>query len=128
MKVNNINKSLKKILVDIPFIITAIVLLYTGKLFHLTYNAINIIVWYALLPLAWAAILDYKLHQILFAPAWLLLCIGIGFIQRKRFNDFCDALFKLSQEFILLFGNYYKWSVIICLLIPVIITALLLLC
>lgn len=112
--------------VTVPFALTVKVLLYIGRIFHLSYNAVNIIVWYLLLPLAWATILDYKLHQILFAPAWLLLCIGIGFLQRKNFNSFCDLLFKLSQVFIASFGNYYKWSVIICLLVPIAITIVLL--
>lgn len=88
----------------------------------------NIIVWYMLLPLAWAAILDYKLHQVVFAPVWILFCIGIIVLQRKQFNKFCDLMFRLSQEFILSFGNYYLWSVIICLLVPIFISVLLCLC
>ena len=116
------------ILVGIPFAITARVLLQVGKLLHLSYNAVNIIVWYMLLPLAWAAILDYKLHQVVFAPVWILFCIGIIVLQRKQFNKFCDLMFRLSQEFILSFGNYYLWSVIICLLVPIFITVLLCLC
>lgn len=36
-----------------------------GKVFHLSYNAVNIIVWYMIIPLAWAAILDYKLHKMI---------------------------------------------------------------
>ena len=116
------------ILITLPFVLTVKVLLLIGKLLHLSYNAVNIIVWYMLIPLAWAAILDYKLHQILFAPVWLLLCIGIIVHQRKQFNKFCDLLFRLSQEFILSFGNYYLWSVIICLLVPILVTTLLIIC
>ncbi len=114
------------LLVTVPFVLTARGLLTIGKALHLSYNAVNIIVWYMLLPLAWAAILDYKLHQVLFAPTWLLLCIGCIVIQRKRFNKFCDTLFRLSQIFILSFGDYYLWSVLICLLVPVVITIVLL--
>ena len=117
---------LSKILVTIPFAVTAKTLLYIGKKCHLTYNMVNIIVWYALLPLLWAGILDYKLHQLLFVPSWFLLCVGIGIMQYKKFNKFCDELFRLSQMFILLFGNYYLWSVVICLLVPVLITIVLL--
>ena len=108
-----------------PFAFTVKVLLAIGRTFRLSYNAVNIIVWYMLLPLAWAGILDYKLHQILFAPLWLLLCIGVIVIQRKKFNQFCDTLFRLSQLFILSFGNYYLWSVIICLIVPLLITIVL---
>ncbi len=118
--------SLPFLLVTVPFVLTARGLLAIGKALHLSYNAVNIIVWYMLLPLAWAAILDYKLHQVLFAPTWLLLCIGCIVIQRKRFNKFCDTLFRLSQIFILSFGDYYLWSVLICLLVPIVITVVLL--
>lgn len=120
------NKCTFNAFIDKVFSLTAVTLLNAGKLCHLTYNAVNIIVWYALIPLTWAGILDYKLHQILFVPCWALLCIGIGILQRKQFNNFCDALFRLSQQFILLFGNYYVWSVIICLLLPFLITIVLL--
>lgn len=109
-----------------PFVITVKILLTIGKVFHLSYTAVNIIVWYMLFPLAWAAILDYKLHRLILSPMWLLLCIGIIALQRKQFNQFCDTLFKLSQVFIASFGNYYKWSVIICLLVPFLITVILL--
>ena len=81
-----------------------------------------------IIPLAWAAILDYKLHKLILSPMWLLLCVGIIILQRKQFNQFCDTMFRLSQIFISSFGNYYLWSVIICLLLPTLITAVLLLC
>ena len=52
-------------IIAFPFAITVKILLAIGKVFHLSYNAVNIIVWYMLLPLAWAAILDYKLHKLI---------------------------------------------------------------
>ena len=119
--------NLTKAFVTIPFGFTAEALFYIGKKCHLTYNAVNIIVWYMLLPLAWAGILDYKLQHVLLAPCWLFLCIDAGIMQRKKFNRFCDRLFFLSQRFILLFGDYYLWSVIICLIVPALITVVLLL-
>ncbi len=107
-------------IVDCLFSGTVKILLRTGKIFHLSYNEVNIIVWYMFFPLLWAVILDFRLHQILLAPAWLLLCTGVMYY--KRFGKLCDRLFVLSQRFILLFGDYYLWSVIICLLLPVLIT------
>ena len=118
---------MKKIIIFL-FAQTVKVLLFIGKVFHLSYNAVNIIIWYMILPLGWAAILDYKLHRLILSPMWLFLCIGIIVLQRKKFNQFCDTMFKLSQIFISSFGNYYLWSVIICLLIPLLITLVLLLC
>ena len=113
--------------INIPFTLTVKILLAIGRVFHLTYNAVNIIVWYMLLPLAWVGILDYKPHKLILSPLWLLLCISIVILQRKKFNQFCDTMFKLSQIFIASFGNYYLWSVIICLIVPLLITAVLLL-
>lgn len=113
--------------INIPFTLTVKILLAIGRVFHLTYNAVNIIVWYMLLPLAWTGILDYKLHKLILSPLWLLLCISIVILQRKKFNQFCDTMFKLSQIFIASFGNYYLWSIIICLIVPLLITAVLLL-
>lgn len=120
------NLRLRTLLVTVPFDLTVKVLLFIGKVFHLSYNAVNIIIWYMIFPMFWMAILDYKFHRILFVPIWLLLCLGLGYVQRKKINRFCDLLFRLSQEFIHSFGNYYLWSVIICLLIPLLITIALL--
>ena len=113
--------------INISFTLTVKILLAIGRVLHLTYNAVNIIVWYMLLPLAWTGILDYKLNKLILSPLWLLLCISIVILQRKKFNQFCDTMFKLSQIFIASFGNYYLWSVIICLIVPLLITTLLLL-
>ena len=120
------NPRLRTLLVTVPFDLTVKVLLFIGKVFHLSYNAVNIIIWYMIFPMFWMAILDYKFHRILFVPIWLLLGLGLGYVQRKKINRFCDLLFRLSQEFILSFGNSYLWSVIICLLIPLLITIALL--
>lgn len=78
--------------INIPFTLTVKILLAIGRVFHLTYNAVNIIVWYMLLPLAWVGILDYKLHKLILSPLWLLLCISIVILQRKKFNQFCDTI------------------------------------
>lgn len=107
-------------IVDRLFSGTAEMLIWAGRTFRLSYNEANIIVWYMFLPLLWAAILDFRLHRMLLAPTWLLLCAGV--VCYRRFGKLCDRLFVLSQRFILLFGDYYLWSVIICLLLPVLIT------
>ncbi len=78
--------------INIPFTLTVKILLAIGRVFHLTYNAVNIIVWYMLLPLAWVGILDYKPHKLILSPLWLLLCISIVILQRKKFNQFCDTI------------------------------------
>lgn len=70
-----------KSLIDRVFTATMKVLLWIGERTHLSYNAVNIIIWYMFLPLVWAVILDYKLHLILFAPAWFVLCVGTVILQ-----------------------------------------------
>ena len=52
---------LRTLLVTVPFNLTVEVLLFIGKVFHLSYNAVNIIIWYMIFPMFWMAILDYKL-------------------------------------------------------------------
>lgn len=99
---------LRTLLVTVPFNLTVKVLLFIGKVFHLSYNAVNIIIWYMIFPMFWMAILDYKLHRILFVPIWLLLCLGLGYVQRKKFNRFCDLL--LSSDVIMLFTSDVKLS------------------
>ena len=99
---------LRTLLVTVPFNLTVKVLLFIGKVFHLSYNAVNIIIWYMIFPMFWMAILDYKLHRILFVPIWLLLCLALGYVQRKKFNRFCDLL--LSSDVIMLFNSDVKLS------------------
>lgn len=40
---------------------------------------------------------------------------------KKDFSQWCDKAFVLSQKFICLFGDYVQYSVIICVVIPIII-------
>lgn len=104
------------------FIWTVKALYGIGKVFNLTYTSVNIIIWYMLLPLIWAMILDYKFHQCIISPLWLLFCLGITILERKKFNQYCDTFFRWSQMLILSFGNYFLWSVILCLVVPLVIT------
>lgn len=53
MSTKKIISSISLRLVIIPFALTAKALLAIGKVLHLSYNAVNIIVWYMLIPFAW---------------------------------------------------------------------------
>lgn len=48
----------------------------------LTYNEINIIVYYVLVPLLWAALLDWYIKLPVFAPLYLLFCLLV-YLQYK---------------------------------------------
>ncbi len=86
-----------------------------------SYNEINIIAYYLILPFFYVVLVDriFKKHflKISYVVAWavLILCI-------PDFRVFSDALFQLSVDFLLLFGgvglNYVAASVVICVILP----------
>ena len=95
-----------------------------ARILHLSYNEINIIVYYLLIPLSWCIMLDCLIGM----PIATLLLVAVWaviFLKVKSFSEWCDKGFKLSQRFICFFGEYVKYSVIICVFIPVLIYAVL---
>jgi len=86
-----------------------------------TYNEINIIAYYIIIPFVFVALLDriIKRHflKIGYAVAWL-----IGILSIKNFKAFSDVLFDYSVDFLLLFGkvglNYVAASVVVCVVLP----------
>ena len=102
-----------------------------AKVLHMTYNEINIIVYYLIIPISWFMMLDYIIGLPIITPIWILLWIYIFWSKRKFFRQWCDAAFKLSVDFLLKFQrigwNYWKASVIICVVVPIIIYAVLIL-
>ena len=95
-----------------------------ARILHLSYNEINIIVYYLLIPLSWCIMLDCLIGM----PITTLLLVAVWaviFLKVESFSEWCDKGFKLSQRFICLFGEYVKYSVIICVFIPVLIYAVL---
>ena len=87
---------------------------------NLTYNEINIIVYYFVIPLSWCIMLDcitkLPVITLLFITIWIII-----FLKVKSFSQWCNKGFELSQKFICFFGEYVKSSVIICVLIPLLI-------
>ena len=105
------------------FWVVANSLLRIAKRMHLTYNEVNILIWYLLIPLSWCIMLDIIIKLPLFTLLLILSWIIIFIIHRKDFQEWCDWLFRKSVDFLLWFqciGWYYeKSSVIICCLIPI---------
>lgn len=100
---------------------------YLSEKLNITYNEINIISYYVIIPLIWSIMIDIALKTFIVCPILLICYLIIYLINRKNFKRFCDILFYKSQEFIFLFGkNYVLWSVIICVFVPIVITILLL--
>ena len=113
------------------FWITANSLNQIAKWTGMTYNAINIIVYYLVIPLTWTAMLDILLGIPLFTPllilAWLYILVKTR--TKRVFQMWCDWAFKDSVDFVLWFKrigwNYIVSSVIICGVVPIIIYGLL---
>lgn len=104
-------------------------LVAVGGLTGLTYNEVNVLLYYLAVPLSWGVMLDVWLRKPIFGPAVLLIWIGIIFAVRRSFSSWCDRVFDASVNFLNWFnqfgGNYVLNSVIICVLVPVAIYGLL---
>ena len=96
-----------------------------AKLTGLTYNEVNIIVYYLLIPLSWVAMIDYITKMLLLTPMYIIAWIIFLWKDQKKFKDRCDWAFDKSVDFLLYFKkigwNYIVSSVIICVVVPVLI-------
>ena len=118
------NKYPKNYMIQSIFQIVAKILLKIAQKMNLTYNEVNILVYYLVIPLSWCIMIDCLIGM----PVTTLLLIvvwAVIFLKVKSFSEWCDKGFKQSQRFILFFGEYEKYSVIICVLIPILIYAIL---
>ena len=100
-------------------------LLRLAKKTKLTYNEINVILYYLIIPLTWCILLDLIIKLPIFTIGFILLWAIIFIVVGKSFSQWCDRVFVLSQQFIKLFGDYIHYSVVICVIIPILIYALL---
>lgn len=95
----------------------------------ITYNQINIIFYYLIVPLSWAVMIDFYISK----PLISLVVIGMWIIvlirKWRNFSEWCDWLFDKSVKFLLYFnrlGGYYNLtSVIICVIVPLLVYGLL---
>lgn len=96
-----------------------------AKLTGMTYNEVNIIVYYLLIPLSWAVMVDYitmlPFLSLMYIIAWVIFL----WKDPMKFRDCCDWAFDKSVDFLLWFKkigwNYVVSSVIICVVVPVLI-------
>lgn len=113
-------------LVDTIFFFCYSCLDYISDVTRLSYNEVNIIVYYMIIPFIWGCMLDILFKTFIISPILLIFYLTIILINRKKFSHFCNVIFYKSQTFILFFGDYIKQSVVICVIIPIIITIILL--
>lgn len=91
----------------------------------LTYNEINILVYYLFIPLTWVVLLDISLKHPLATPILIIAWLSIWITKKKHFGSWCDKVFDKSVQF-LLFFNRLGWgyefsSVVICVLLPLLV-------
>lgn len=106
------------------FRIVAVTLWWIGRLTGLTYNEINVIVYYFVIPYSWLLMLDaiFRFHYcaIIGGVFYFLFWLAI-----KNFRSFCDDVFDLSERFLNSFNkygsNYTASSVWICVALPIVI-------
>ena len=88
----------------------------------LTYNEINIIVYYLLIPLTWTIMLDFYIGTPITTYALIFIWFGIKIGTWGRFREWSGWAFMRSVDFLNYFnrwgGNYVLNSVIICVLVP----------
>lgn len=96
-----------------------------AKLTGATYNEVNIIVYYLLIPLSWAAMVDYITMMPFLTPMYIYAWVIFLWKDQMKFRDRCDWAFDKSVEFLLYFKkigwNYIVSSVIICVVVPILV-------
>lgn len=109
------------------FSIVAQALSWVACKLDLTYNEVNILVYYLFIPLSWTVMFDCWLGMPLTTFALVFIWVGIFIATRHTFRLWCDKAFQYSVNFLNWFnrwgGNYVLNSVIICVLIPILVYA-----
>ncbi len=115
-------------MIDKIFKIVQEALEWLGKLTGFTYNEMNIIIYFFVIPFTWLCMLDYifSIHYLKIGFGIITLGFYFGSRDLKKYSDW---LFYKSVDFLEYFNrfgsNYYKSSVWICVAIPILIYTLL---
>ena len=101
-----------------------------GKKTGLTYNEVNIIVYYFIIPFSWLCLLDIIFNFYYFKIAFAIFTLGF-IIGCRNFKTYSDWLFDKSVSFLNYFNrfgsNYIASSLWICVSLPIVIYAILIL-
>jgi hypothetical protein len=111
-------------LINLIFKFVADSLSFLANKTGLTYNEINIILYYFIIPFSWLFLLDIildihylKVSFVVFTSGFIVGC--------RDFKSFSDRLFDKSVTFLNYFNksgsNYILSSVFICILVPILI-------
>lgn len=111
------------------FNIVAQSLLWIGDKTGLTYNEVNILLYYLIIPLSWTIMFDCWIKKPFTTGALAFTWLGIFIATRHTFREWCDWAFQDSVDFLNWFnrwgGNYVLNSVIICVVVPLVIYGIL---
>lgn len=83
-------------------------LLRIGRKTGLTYNEVNVLVYYLLIPLSWAVMFDFWVRMPVDTAAVLLVWAGIFIAMRHRFREWCDRVFMASVDFLNWFNRWRR--------------------
>ena len=119
----------KRSLINRLFDFVADALTQAAIVLGVTYNQINIILYYLVIPLSWAVMIDIYIRKpiasLLVLGAWVIVAV----CKWRNFREWCDWLFESSVNFLLSFnrmGSFYNLtSVIICVVVPLVIYGIL---
>ena len=107
------------------FAIVAGAELLIAKLSGTTYNEVNIIVYYLVIPLSWMVMVDYITKMPFLTPMFILAWVVFLWKDKMKFRNRCDLAFDKSVDFLLWFKkigwNYIVSSVIICVVVPILV-------
>ena len=114
---------------DKIFIIVREFLQGLANISHFSYNAVNIVVYYIVIPFIYFIIIDRILGAYYFTISYFII-IAISIFLIKDFELFSDWLFTKSANFLSFFSvigwSYTIASVIICVFIPLFVLLVLL--
>ena len=103
------------------FIVVRDILVWLANISGFSYMAVNIIVYYFVIPFIYFIILDQILGAHYFKISFLII-ISVTLLRIRDFELFSDWLFRKSADFLGSFSsrgmNYTVASVVICVFIP----------
>lgn len=99
-----------------------------ARLLNISYNEINCLVYYFIIPFTWLILIDVLCGFHFLKIAFFIFCLGF-YLGCTDFKIYADRLFKKSVHFLNYFNrfgsNYVAASVWICVLLPILIYGIL---
>ncbi|MCU0748636.1 MAG: hypothetical protein MUF13_03720 [Akkermansiaceae bacterium] len=106
------------------FEIVSSLLKWIADLSGFTYNEVNIIAYYIILPFAYVILAD-RIFQKHMLKSLYVVGVSVGLFLITDFTEFSDWLFQRSVDFLLSFQflgwNYIVSSVLICVVFPAVV-------